>query len=198
MENNQIDQENKLLQLISTGDQKAFALLFRHYSKIIYPFALKLTRSEELAEEILQEVFLKIWLIREQLNHVENFGAYLNRITRNHCYNILKRRNLQVQIVDTLSRVPPEESNNIEEEMDLKEVKHILQQAIDQLTPQQRQVYMLCHQEGLKYSEVASRLNISSSTVHSHMKLALHTIRTYILRVSATILFFLLIYLKYI
>ncbi|SDS91994.1 RNA polymerase sigma-70 factor, ECF subfamily [Mucilaginibacter mallensis] len=75
LQNGQTDNEKALLGQIAAGNQKSFAIIFAHYSKIIFPFALKLTRSNGLAEEILQEVFLKIWINRENLVSIENFGT---------------------------------------------------------------------------------------------------------------------------
>jgi RNA polymerase sigma-70 factor (ECF subfamily) len=190
LQNRSIDTERALLYQIASGDQRSFTVLFEYYSKTVYPFALKLTRSEELAEEILQEVFLKIWINRQNLSEIENFGAYLNRMTRNYAYNVLRRIAHENLIAFELSQQLTEEVNNTEEEVNYKDLEHSLAQAISCLTPQQKLIYTLCHQEGLKYSEVAGRLNISSSTVHTHMKLALKFIRTYFIRINTLILFF--------
>lgn len=192
MQNKSIDTERILLHQAATGDQRSFTILFEHYSKTVYPFALKLTRSENLAEEILQEVFLKIWINRQNLLEIENFGAYLNRITRNYAYNVLRRIAHENLIAFELSKQTTEEVNNTEEEVIYRDLEHSLNEAISCLTPQQKLIYTLCHQEGLKYSEVASRLNISSSTVHTHMKLALKFIRTYFIQINTLILFYLL------
>lgn len=76
--------ETEILLQVAAGNERAFTILFRRYSSKVYSFALKLTRSEELAEEVVQEVFIKIWLNREGLGEIQEFGAYLNRINRNH------------------------------------------------------------------------------------------------------------------
>jgi RNA polymerase sigma-70 factor (ECF subfamily) len=66
-------------------------LLFKQYSGKVYSFALKLTKDQELAEEVVQEIFLKIWLDRHKLTEINEFGAYLNRINRNHCLNVIRQ-----------------------------------------------------------------------------------------------------------
>lgn len=180
-----------LLAQIASGNQKSFTILFEHYSKIIYPFALKLTRSEELAEEILQEVFLKIWTNRENLLQIENFGGYLNRVTRNYSYNVLRRIAQEASIVLALGKQLSEKITDTEDTILYRDAEQSLNTAINQLTPQQKLIYTLCYQEGLKYSEVAGRLNISSSTVHTHMKLALKFIRTYFVQINILIWFYL-------
>jgi|EP01037_Dinobryon_pediforme_P014788 RNA polymerase sigma-70 factor (ECF subfamily) len=178
-----------LLEQISSGDQKAFAVVFEYYYSFIYSFALKLTKSQPTAEEIVQEIFLKIWIGRSQLNEVENLGAYLNRITRNHTYNVLKRISHEVLIGSEISRQTTEASNDTENEIYFKDANQSLNRAIERLTPQQKVVYTLCHKEGLKYNEVADRLNISTSTVHSHMKQALQSIRSYFLRLTPLLIY---------
>ncbi|WP_183576526.1 RNA polymerase sigma factor [Mucilaginibacter sp. X5P1] len=184
LQNGQTDKEKALLGQIAVGDQKSFAIIFAHYSKIIFPFALKLTRSNDLAEEILQEVFLKIWINRENLVNIENFGAYLNRITRNHSYNVMRRIAHEALIFSEISKQMSEEVNNTEDDIIYKDIQQTLNNAINHLTPQQKLIYTLCHKDGLKYNEVASRLNISSSTVHTHMKLALKLIRKYLIQIN--------------
>ncbi|TWJ04968.1 RNA polymerase sigma-70 factor (ECF subfamily) [Mucilaginibacter frigoritolerans] len=190
MKNRYLENERMLLERVSSGDQKAFAIIFEYYSGFIYSFALKLTRSETTAEEIVQEIFLKIWTSRTQLPAVENLGAYLNRITRNHTYNILKRLSHKALVDSELSKQMSEVSNDTENEIYFKDASQSLNKAIEKLTPQQKVVYTLCHQEGLKYNEVADRLNIKTSTVHSHMKQALQSIRAYFLRLTPLFIYF--------
>ncbi|WP_353719875.1 RNA polymerase sigma-70 factor [Dyadobacter sp. 676] len=164
---------------ISSGDPHAFAALFHDYQGLVYSFAKRLTRSETLAEDIVQEIFLKIWLGRAALGSVDNFGAYLNRTVRNHSLNVLRQIARQARASQELGLVTPQEIRETEAYLDLKESETILAQALKSLTPQQRQVFLLCREDGLKYEEVAARLQISPLTVHSHMKQALKTIRSY-------------------
>lgn len=175
---------------IAAGDQKSFAVIFDHYSKVVYPFALKLTRSQELAEEILQDVFLKVWVNRSTLPEIENLGAYLNRITRNHCYNVIRRLAHEALISAELTNAMTDEAHSTEDDVISWDLQQSLNKAINQLTPQQKLVYTMCHQDGLKYEEVASRLNLSRSTVHMHMKLALRLIRKYLIQINTLLLLF--------
>jgi RNA polymerase sigma-70 factor (ECF subfamily) len=190
LQNTPVDDEKMHLERIASGDQKSFAIIFAHYSKFVYSFSLKLTRSENLAEEILQEVFLKLWVHRSTLPEIENFGAYLNRITRNHCYNVIRRLAHETLISSELVYAMTEEVHTTENEVIGRDMQQSLNKAINQLTPQQKLVYTMCHQDGLKYEEVAGRLNISRSTVHTHMKLALRLIRKYLIQLN--VLFFLI------
>ncbi|WP_166644056.1 RNA polymerase sigma factor [Pedobacter nutrimenti] len=188
-----IPDENTLIEKVAEGDQQAFTVLFRKHHGIVYRFALKLTRSETLAEEVVQDIFMKIWLKRTELSEIENFGAFLNRITRNHTYNLLKRLTMEAVVNKNLKAEFIESTENTQESIDYNASAEILKRAVDLLSPQQKKVYLLCHVEGLKYEEAAKKLNISAGTVHSHMKQALHSIRAHFKNSDALI--FLLLYL---
>ncbi len=172
--------EKKLLLKIMEGDEEAFCTIFDHYSKFVYSFGYKLVRSTEVAEEIVQDIFLKVWEGRERLWNIDNFGGYLNVLVRNHSFNLL-RQLAKTQAVDThLIADLPVQDYSTEDDIDYRETLRILEEVLEALPAHQREVYTLCHLDGLKYEEAASKLNISINTVHYHMKLALKTIREYL------------------
>ncbi|WP_134088714.1 RNA polymerase sigma-70 factor [Olivibacter sp. XZL3] len=173
-------EEKKLLKELSLGNSIAFETIFDRYQGLVYSFAKRLTRSDSLSEEIVQEVFIRIWMGRKKMVEVQNFGAYLNRAVRNQVYNALRqlaiREKAREQMQQDVFFIEEEDAGYIDQEA----LENLLKKAIDRLTPQQKKVYNLCYQEGYKYQDAAKKLNISSLTVHSHMKIALKTIRTYI------------------
>lgn len=170
---NEID----LLIKISKGDEHALAIFLKSHSGHVYSFALKLTRSRELAEEVVQDVFLNIWLSRSKLDEVHNAEAYLNRITRNVSLNVLRKIARSVIIAGVFEDDAEYPDDNTRELLDLKDSQWILQQAIDKLPKQQKKVYQLCHEQGLTYDQAAAQLEISCSTVNFHIKEALKNIR---------------------
>ncbi len=169
--------EAEILARIARGEQNAFTILFRNYERYVYQYGCKLTHSETHALEIVQDIFLKIWLDREKLIEVQNFGGYLNRLVRNHSFNVLRKMALDAQSNLEVKRNFVEEDNSTIRQLDYNETVKILNEALDNLPPQQRLAYDLCHLEGLKYDDAALRMNISPETVHSHMKRALKNIR---------------------
>lgn len=171
------ENESKLLSEIAQGDHRAFCSLFDHYEQYVYGFGRKLTRSNDQAEEIVQDVFLKIWVGREKLVGIENFDAYLNRLVRNQSYSVLRQNLSHAKGIEKISSTQSEKDDSLESKIDYKETVKILNDAIVSLPEQQKRVYELCHQQGLKYEEAAEEMNISSATVHYHMKLALKAIR---------------------
>jgi len=172
--------EKELLLLVSNGNAKAFGRLFHAYSPKVYAYALKLVKSDTLAEEIVQEVFVKIWNLESQLTEIENLDAYLRVTTRNHTLKLLRRMALEIKTSKTMAENYDDSHNETEEYIIFKESAQILNQAIDKLPPQQKLVYQLCQQEGLKYEEAAARLNLSKLTVKTHMQHALRFLRNYI------------------
>lgn len=164
---------------VSQGDPVAFKELFEAFSPKIYGFALKLTHSSSMAEELVQEVFIKIWANRESLNDVELFPAWLHTITRNLALNVLKRIAIEQKAKTEFVKEMRTESFDTEELVFYRDYQNILSKAIDRLSPQQKIVYSLCHGEGLKYEEAAEKLQISRLTVKTHMQQAIRSIKSH-------------------
>jgi RNA polymerase sigma-70 factor (ECF subfamily) len=173
--------ENELLKLIAEGDKNAFTQLYNNYRNKIYSIAFELTESTAVAEEIVQDVFLKIWVKRNTLNEVEHFRAYLFTITRNYVFTALKRIARKESIEVNAMEGAPLYYHDTEDRVLNNEYTRILQAAIDRLPEQQRQVYNLIKTEGLKREEAAAALQLSPETVKSHLAQAMRSVRTYCL-----------------
>ncbi|HEY0652178.1 MAG TPA: RNA polymerase sigma-70 factor [Chryseosolibacter sp.] len=168
-----------LLLKIADGDEKAFRSIFDSYSSKVYRFAMKVTHSSTLAEEVVQDVFIKIWSNRSQLSLVEYFPSYLYTIARNHTFNLLKRIAIEANANAKLVRQLPLHHSDTEQQVICSDYQGLLNQIVDTLPPQQKKVYGLCHHDGLKYEEAAERLNLSRLTVKTHMQNALRTIKSH-------------------
>ena len=172
--------ELEILAKIAEGNQRAFKIIYESYYRKIFIYAFKYVKSTVDAEEITQEVFLKLWLRDPNALPINNLNGYFQTLVRNRSLDMLRRKVLENH-ADLDSAVNWQEGHNdIDELILLKDTKKVLDEGINLLTPQQRQVYKLCHQDGLKYGETAKELNLSISTVHSHMKLALRFLRGYL------------------
>lgn len=177
-----LENETEILAKIAEGDQRAFTVLFNHYHHHVFIFSLRLTKSEEVALEIVQDVFMKIWSVRARLTEVNNFGGYLTMIIRNHSLNVIRQiaRNEKPGLntpINSDDFVDTTGYDVSQQQLDYNDALEILNDALSNLAPQQRQVYQLCHMDGLKYEEAAQTLNISVETVRGHMKKALQKIR---------------------
>lgn len=179
LENERSAHECLLLQKIADGDETAFKVIFDSYRKKVYSYALKIIKSQVAAEDVLLDVFLKIWQHRD-LTEVKNLESYLKITTRNTTLKVLRRRQLELRVNEEMCRTWHEEQYETEQAIDLNDTSHILQEAIGLLPPQQKLVYTLCREEGLKYSEAAERLSLSPLTVKTHMQHALRFLRKYL------------------
>lgn len=177
MAHNPLTDEIGLLHKIAEGDERAFGQVYDfHYHKV-YTFAFYILKSDVQAEEVAQETFLKLWKQGDQLKNIKNLEGFLITVSRNRALDILRRNKLEVRTSQLRNKEWVEMHNETEERILLNDTHKIIQKAIDQLPAQQRQVYQLCHQEGLKYEKVAEKLNLSVFTVQSYMKLALKNLR---------------------
>ncbi|MGX5820723.1 RNA polymerase sigma factor [Chitinophaga lutea] len=174
--------DKALLHAVAEGNEKAFEEMFHSYRNKIYSIAFRITGSEPVAEEVLLDVFLKVWLKRDQLPEVEHFSAWLFTITRNRVFSILKQMAVRRQAEAVLE---PDEflfhSADPNAALMEKEYRRVLQQAIDRLSPQQKKVYRLIKERGLKREEAALELNLSPETVKRHLSDAMHVIRVHCL-----------------
>ncbi|SHG60565.1 RNA polymerase sigma factor [Pedobacter caeni] len=171
--------EAELLRRISERDQAAFRLVYDKYRKRIYTFSLRLLKSAELAEEIVQETFLKIWLMEDELNKVSHLEPYLVTICRNKCLDVLRQTAKALKSNHIRTQNWSESHNETEELILLQDTNDLLQAGIERLPTQQKRVYQLCRQQGLKYEEAAAEMNISPLTVKTHMQQALRSLRVY-------------------
>jgi len=155
-------------------------MLYEQYYRKVFSQATRLMRSEEMGEEIMQEVFLKFWRLGPKLNTIANVDAYLKVSTRNQSLNSLRKLAIENKHSQTHLLNYTEEHNETEESILLNDTRKILTDAIQSLSKQQKEVYILCHQQGLKYDQVAEKLNLSPLTVKTHMQRALKQLRVYL------------------
>lgn len=165
---------------ISKGDEQAFAQLFDYQKDSIYHYAHAVTKSDFLAEEITQNVFVKIWQQRQRLPQLESFPAWMKTVTRNEAYNFLRRLAMEKVILNRLAEGMDERDTSIGQSLEWKEYHVLVARAISQLPEQQRAVYQLSRGEDMSYQQIADELGISINTVKYHMKQALQNIRNFL------------------
>ncbi|MDR1414435.1 MAG: RNA polymerase sigma-70 factor [Odoribacteraceae bacterium] len=174
--------ERELLARVATGDERAFRRLFDAYQPRVYSFAVYLTRSVPLAEDIVQEVFTRVWVAREEAREVEFFHAYVKTIARNVAANHLKRLARERVILGELLADAPATTSSTEDEVLENEFRRLLDEAVAALPPRQREVFLLHRRDHLKQEEIAERLHLSYHTVKEHMKKALAALRLHVER----------------
>lgn len=178
-----LSHERDLLKKISMDDEAAFEELFNAYSVRLAPYAEKLLNSAFWAEEIVQDVFLKIWAGRRELTKVENPSAYIYRMAANKASDFLKKKSLEIKLQYHIIRWAANEKKNFTEQLtDYHFSEKIFAEAVNHLPAQQAQAYRLRHDEDLGYDEISDRLHISKNTVRNHLVAALDNIRNYLLK----------------
>lgn len=171
--------EKTVLFKVADGDVNAFRQLFEAYKNKVYSYAVHYTDSQAEAEEIVQEVFLKVWLHKETLPFLERFEAWVFTITRNQSFNSLRRIARHASFTGAIAEAG-ESGESADKSLLYKEQEQLLQSAIRNLPPQQQLVYKLHNEQHLSALEIARRLNISHSTVKNHLSLATRAIRSFL------------------
>jgi len=175
-----VHNDRTLFRQISAGDEKAFRAIFDLYKVELFRVVIRLTKSQVIAEEIIQEVFISLWISREHLIKVEEPASYIYRILFNRTGNYLKKEANQQRIIRAAIQYTQSSSDATEQLVDVNETQQLIELALGQLPPRQKIVYKLSRQQGLSNYEIASQLNVSQHTVKSHLSKAIGFIRTYL------------------
>lgn len=170
--------EHALLQLVSAGDEKAFTVIYEHYYAGIYNFVRKYLKSDELSDDICQNVFLKIWEHREQLSVVLEFNAYAFTIAKRQSLDFLKRATIEQTAMNLILQSYPAQNNTVEEGHQYSEYMRFIDNVLSKLPPQSQQVFNLCRQQYKSYDEAAQILGISRNAIKKHMVRSMKVLRS--------------------
>lgn len=170
--------ERTLLLKTAEGDENAFRQLFFKYYNKLGSFIFRLTESYPLTQEIVQDVFLKIWLKKEQLPNIECFEAYLFTVAKNQALSSLRKiareRTRNRQWAARHLQQTPADAENID-------MQAIIEAGVQQLSPRQKEIYLLSRYGRLPQKQIAEQMDISLETVKKHMVLALRFLKAYVL-----------------
>lgn len=171
----------QLFDLLKRSDENAFAEIFARFDRRIFSFILKMIKDHSIASDVTQEVFIRIWLKREQLAEVRNMEAYIFTIATNLTLNQIKKRLREQQIRQELCAGWQHNTiSNADDLLLLHDCQTLVSKVVECLPPQQKRIYRLSREEGLNYDEIAQRVQISPNTVRNHLVKALQTIRGFI------------------
>ena len=171
-------QEKEILLRLIQGDEQAFEKIYRLYSNRLYGRLLKLLKSVPQTEEILQDVFLKVWEYRASIDPEKSFRAFLFKIAENKAYDFFRKAALHKAFETELIALSTSNHTMLEELIRDEEKYVLLEKAINNLPPQRQQVFRLCKLERKSYTEAGQLLGISLSTVSDHIVKATKSIRT--------------------
>lgn len=176
------DLQQQLLDQLSQGNESSFNALYKAYSRPLFIRVFNMIKSEDDAREIIQELFIKLWENRSSINTIKSFQSYIFAIANNLVYNHFRKISHDQALIQKLLHNTADHYLDGQELLENKEAAAIFQKAINQLTPQSKQVFQLCKLEGKSHKEVALIMGISMPTVNSHMTNAVKSMREYILK----------------
>lgn len=173
--------DQQLLGLIKAGDEAAFTLLFERYRTKLYYYLLRHTKSKEIAEEIVIDIFMKLWNGREMADQIQEVSAFFHKVGYYKVLDCLRTTARKAQLKQVyIDRAKVEEEKMPDELLIDEETKLLLLKAVNRLPPQRKLVYQLSREEGLSHEEIALRLSLSKSTVNNTIVSASRSLSEYL------------------
>lgn len=170
--------EKELILRIAEGDEQAFNSLFRKFRNDVYYHALSYTKSAVTAEELVIDVFLKVWQNREGLKDVRDFRSFLFILSRNQIISEMRKR-IDYELAEMNNLALADFAQNPQSKLEVKELEKLLDEGISRLPPQQRTAFTLSRKQGKTYEEIAGIMGVSKRTVNFHIVQALNSLRTF-------------------
>ncbi len=177
MINTNLTKEAVLILRFSQNDEKAALAIFDLYFKNLCSFVERYVQSKELAEDIVQEVFIKIWENRSNLSEVQSFKAYLFTVAKNHTLNFLKKASRSEVAMGEVVNSYCTNRNETEEAILDKEYLAFFNKVLDSLPNRSREIFKLCREEKKSYEEVAQLLGVSKNAVKNHMVYSMKSLK---------------------
>ena len=162
-----------MLESIAAGDTEAFATLFRRWYPKVKVFLVRFINDEKIAEDLAQDIFVRIWTFGPALNEIKSFDTYLYKMTRNAALNYLRDRKVGLNVMD-LSLMDDADTEGIYYKQEKILVMRML---VEKMPPQRQKVFKMSRQNGLSNDQIAEILGISKKTVENHLTDALRTLR---------------------
>jgi RNA polymerase sigma-70 factor (family 1) len=177
-----VTNEKELLQQLRSGSHAAFSKLYHHYSRPLYYNILSLVKDTASAEELVQEIFARIWQRHAEIEIHSTFGGYLFQSSRNIVHDFFRRLSREQALYDRIKNISTEEYFQVEDALLAKENAGLIKAAMNHLPPQRRRAFELCKIEGLSYQQASETMGISLSTVKDHMAHARESMREFLTR----------------
>lgn len=176
MGENSFHTNQELILKLKEGSSEAFQELFYQYGKRIHRFSIGYLKNIQEAEEIVQEVFLKVWNVRDTLTSDKSLDSYIFTIAKNAILNTI-RKSKNEQLYLDYEKLHPGKNILLDEELDFRELERVYKQSIEQLSPKRKIIFLLSREKNLSNAEIAAQLGISVKTVENQMTSALAQIK---------------------
>ena len=167
----------EIIRRLKKDDKSAVDELFSYYYPRLYHFSKSILKIETDIDDILQEVFVKIWLNHAKIGNAETFNAYIFTITKNEVLNLIRSKLKDHTFKDELYLRSVAEEYQTQNQLEFDEIKNGIDQIVAGLPEKRQQVFILSRTEGLSNKEIAQQLNISEKTVEDHITHAIKHIK---------------------
>jgi len=184
-----------LVARLRTGDVSAFDAIYEHYSGKLYAFGLKLLKSEDEAEELVQSVFMKLWENHKILNPDLSFKSYLYTIAYNDICKFFRRRKYMIKFIDEAIYENVIATSDLAEQMDYRSLLERVQRIINKLPERQKTIFIKSREEGKSSKEIALELGLSPGTIDNYISESLKFIRLRLLNEDFALLILLPVFL---
>lgn len=171
-----IQVDKKVVELLRVGDIEAFEKVFFTFADRLYYFAFRYLRNQHDAEEIVQDVFVKLWENRANLNVQLSFSGYIFTIARNTIFNQNRKKVNEQAYQEYVKVFLDNSSSKTEDDLIYSDIKAIVDKVVEDLPPQRKLIYKMSREKGLSYREIAQELGLSERTIEAHIRLALKTL----------------------
>lgn len=190
------DESKTLLKKVASGDRNAFTLFYQSHLGHLYRFVYLFTKSKEETEEILQDIFIKLWENREKLPELESAKNYLLQVAKNKILDRIRSQQVRQRVLSEIRRSREAFESATTDECAFREYYKVVQEAIEKLPPRRKLIFRMNTENGFSHDEIARQLKISRSVVKKQLYSASHFVRAYLFEHGelSTALFFLLIF----
>jgi RNA polymerase sigma-70 factor (ECF subfamily) len=184
MENDKIHQfnfeESRLITLLHDNSEYAFQLIYDKYRNRIYQTAIKFLKSPIIAQDVVQDVFMKLWFERNKIDASKPVEAWLYTVAKNNILNKLRKIANEWKAIDVMSHSILQSESNTDQKLNEGEFNRNIESAVSKLPEQQKTVFILSRYEKLTYIQIGAKMGISPLTVKTHLSRALHSIKKHL------------------
>ena len=178
---NNFYREKNLLSQVSEGSEKAFRTLFTDHYEQLFNYVFSFIKSKQITEELVMDVFLKIWLGRDMIPKIEKFEAFLFRVAHNKSIDFLRSVAKDPKFQDLLwDQIQLTNNVHADSAIIIQEYETKLREAVSILSPQRKKVYQLSREQDMTHDQIAVQLKLSKHTVNNHIVEAQRFIRSYL------------------
>jgi RNA polymerase sigma-70 factor (family 1) len=169
--------EEALLSLLKVSDESAFEQIYLRYDSLLYSYAYRKLQNKQEAQDVVQEVFITLWNVRENFQVKSTLSGYLYKSVLNKIFNIFKHQNIIQKYIDSGDHFIEKDTVDTDYLIREKEISVLIEKEIAAMPPRMREIYELKRKEYLSTKEISEKLQIAETTVSTQIKRALKLLR---------------------